>query len=225
MSCDTECMTKAQFVSSETVADGTMLFRFTKPEGFEFTAGQSVDLSLPSGAMHPYSLTSAPHEAELAIATRMRDSAYKNELKALKPEAEVTIEGPFGSFFLHENTERPAIFLVGGIGVTPFYSMAKDATTRALPHQIYMLYGNRSPRDAAFVTELDALAVENTNFKIQNVYGAHIDADMVRAFAPTDTNPVYYMAGPQGMVSAMRSLLKEMNVSNDDIKFEEFSGY
>lgn len=216
---------KASFLNSDTVADGTMRFSFTKPEGFTYTAGQSVDLSLPSGAMHPYSLVSAPHEAEIVIATRMRDSAFKNELKALAPQAEVTIEGPFGSFFLHENTARPAIFLVGGIGVTPFYSMVKDATTRALPHQIYMLYGNRSPRDAAFVAEFDALALENTNFKIQNVYGAHIDADMVRAFAPTDKNPIYYMAGPQGMVSAMRTLLTEMGVSSDDIRFEEFSGY
>lgn len=210
---------------SRTVANGTLEFQFSKPEGFTYQAGQSVDLTLPSGAMHPYSLVSAPHEDFLAIATRMRDSAFKNEIKALAPGTSVTIDGPFGSFFLHENTARPAVFLVGGIGVTPFYAMLKDAQERALPHSIYMLYGNKTREDAPYIGELESLVAASPNVKLKNVIGDRITTETVSTFVPRTEHPVYYMAGPQGMVTAMRTLLTELGVSGDDIRFEEFSGY
>jgi ferredoxin-NADP reductase len=214
-----------QLLGSDTIANGTLEFRFTKPEGFQYRAGQSVDLTLQSQLMHPYSLASAPHEDHLTVVTRMRDSAYKKELKSLMINSAVTIDGPFGSFFLHDKVERPAVFLVGGIGVTPFYSILKDATERALPHQIYMLYGNKTREDAPYIAELEALSAMHQSFALKNVLGDRITADTVTAFAPTDKNPVYYMAGPVGMVTAMRSILTSLGVSDDDIRFEEFSGY
>ncbi len=215
---------RATLKSAESVASGTMLFRFQKPESFTHRAGQSIDLTIPAGT-HAFSLVSAPHEDHLAIATRMRGSEYKNALETLAVGSEVEMEGPFGSFFLHQAAERPAVFLVGGIGVTAFYSMIKDAFHRSLPHTIYMVYANRTSADAPFVKELEALAVKHQHFKLKLVYGVHVDAPMVQAFAPVGQNPIYYMAGPQGMVSAMRTLVNGLGVSDDDIKFEEFTGY
>ncbi len=225
------------FQGSEIVAEGTKLFRFSKPAGFTYTAGQSVDLTLPSGLMHPYSLVSAPHEPDLAIATRMRDSAYKNELKALALGTDVTIDGPFGSFFLHEDSSRPAVFLAGGIGVTPFYSMIQDAAHRNLPHHIVMLYANKRPEDAPFLENLTELAQSYPNFTFVPTMDAlatssviwtgeagRIDQAMLRKYLP-EGKPIFYTAGPQGMVTAMRTLLNSIGVSNDDIRFEEFSGY
>lgn len=226
-----------QLLGWEFVADETKLFRFTKPAGFEYRAGQSVDLTLPTGAMHPYSLVSAPHESELAIATRMRPSAFKKELGALQEGAEVTIEGPFGSFFLHENVTRPAVFIAGGIGITPFYSMVKDATNRALLHEMHLFYSNHRPEDAAFLTELRALENENQRFAFVPTMtkpeassepwtGEHgyVTAEMIKKYVRA-TNPMYYCAGPAPMVTAMRMLLKTIGVSEDDIRFEEFTGY
>src|SRR6266568_8089671 len=69
---------------SETVAEGTMAFHFAKPAGFKFTAGQSMNVSLmdppetdAKGNARTFSIVSAPHENELVIATRMRDTAFK----------------------------------------------------------------------------------------------------------------------------------------------------
>lgn len=211
-------------ISAEQVASGTMLFRFEKPAGFTYRAGQSIDLTIPAGT-HAFSLVSAPHEDWIGLATRMRGSDFKNALQALEPGDSATVEGPFGSFFLHQAAERAAVFLVGGIGVTPFYSMIKDATHRSLPHTIYMVYANRTRADAPFVKELESLGAEHHNFKLKLVYGVHVDAPMVRDFAPVGQNSIYYMAGPQGMVSAMRSLIGGLGVSDDDVRFEEFTGY
>ncbi|HSW82480.1 MAG TPA: hypothetical protein VLH12_03350, partial [Usitatibacter sp.] len=91
----------------EAAAEGTMAFHFEKPAGFEFKAGQAVEVLLPDPAGgandigHAFSIVSAPFEDELVFATRMRDSAYKNALKALPPGAEVRLDGPFGSLTLH----------------------------------------------------------------------------------------------------------------------------
>src|SRR3977135_1177919 len=74
---------------SETVAEGTMAFHFAKPAGFKFTAGQSMNVSLleppetdAKGNARTFSIVSAPHETELVIATRMRDTAFKRVLKS-----------------------------------------------------------------------------------------------------------------------------------------------
>jgi ferredoxin-NADP reductase len=232
------------FVGKREIAEGTMEFSFARPEGFTYQAGQTVDLTLSNppetdaeGNMRTFSLTSAPHESVLRIATRMRDTAFKRTLKNMEPETLISAEGPFGSFMLHENTSRPAVFLSGGIGITPFHSMISDATERNLPHQIYLFYSNRRPEDAAYMDELTTCAKRNPNFffiptmtdmekSSQTWEGerGYIDAEMVRKYVP-EGMPVYYLAGPQTMVTAMRTLLNGMGVSNDDIRFEEFAGY
>src|ERR1043165_9329663 len=110
----------------EEIADGTMAFHFEKPGGFVFKAGQFGDFTLinPSetdaeGNIRGFSLASAPYENFLMFATRMRDTAFKRVLKRIKPGAEIMLDGPYGSFTLHNNASIPAVFLTGGIGVTP----------------------------------------------------------------------------------------------------------
>lgn len=221
-----------QLIRKELVAEETYRFYFTKPDGFGFTAGQSIDLTLVNppetdteGNTRAYSLVSAPHELELSIATRMRDTAFKRVLGSLPPGAPLTFEGPFGDFVLHEKVSRPAVILAGGIGITPFYSMITDATHRALPHQIVLLFGNRTKESAPFLSELETLVRKNKNFSFISLIGSRIDADLVRAHVPPHTDPVYYLAGPAPMVRAMRAILHSLSVSGDDVRTEEFTGY
>jgi ferredoxin-NADP reductase len=168
----------------------------------------------------------------------MRDTAFKRTLATLPLETEVSIEGPFGSFTLHENATRPAVCIAGGIGITPFRSMLLDATPRELPHQVILLYANRRPEDAAFLDELTALKEKNSKFTFVPTMSnmehsarewqgerGHIDEVLLDRYVSRTLTPVYYLAGPQGMVTAMRQLLTRLGVSGDDIRFEEFSGY
>src|SRR5690606_32160863 len=127
-----------KLIKHEEVAEGTMAFYFEKPEGFSFITGQFIELTLidpketdGEGNTRAFSIISRPDEDYLAIATRLRDTAFKRQLKELAPGEEIQLEGPFGNFILHENIDRPAIFLVGGIGITPFMSIIKDALNRS----------------------------------------------------------------------------------------------
>src|SRR3990167_986542 len=105
---------------------------FTKPEGFTFKPGQYAGFTLnelkktnPQQATRRFSLLSTPRDPHIMLATRMQPSPYKQALGALPVGAGVTLAGPSGQFTLHESSE-PAVFIAGGIGIAPFYSIIND---------------------------------------------------------------------------------------------------
>ncbi len=236
----------ATLTKREEVAEGTMAFHFAKPADFQFRAGQSVDITLlnppetdAEGNTRAFSIASAPFESDLMIATRMRDTAFKRVLRKTALPLEVKIEGPSGSFVLHRKAEKPAVFLAGGIGITPFLSIIRQAAHDKAPHQLYLFYSNRRPEDAAFLDELlSEAAKQNPNFHLiptmTEMDKSHrewkgetrfINKDMLAKYLPSLQGPIYYLAGPPAMVAAMRRMLTEAGVDEDDIRTEEFSGY
>jgi ferredoxin-NADP reductase len=146
------------------VAEGTIAFHFEKPTGFDFKPGQSADLTLPNppetdaeGNVRTFSIASAPFEDQLMFATRMRDTAFKRSLKKMPLGTVVKMDSAMGSFTLHKNSAKPAVFLAGGIGVTPFSSIVRQADHDRAPHKLYLFYSNRRPEDAPFVEVLQNL--------------------------------------------------------------------
>ena len=212
-----------------------MAFRFAKPAGFAFKAGQSVSVALieppaePNSARRTFSLASAPYEEELVVATRMREgSAFKRALKSLPLGAPVRISGPLGDMTLHEDAARPAVFIAGGIGITPFRSMLLQAEHDRLPQQLFLAYSNRHRGQAAFIGELEALAQRNARFRLfarMTDSEGFMTQEALEEFIGKAASPVYYLAGPPGMVEAMNAVLGRMGMGADDVKSEEFYGY
>ena len=143
-----------------------------------------------------------------------------------------------GSFRLHNNTARPAVFLAGGIGIAPFLSMLSHATAEKLRHPIVLFYANRNLQDAAFIDDLWRLERANPRFRFvptltrtTNDNGAwrgktgHISPEMLFTQIGILRGPIYYIAGPPMMVAATRRTLAEAGVDEDDIRTEEFAGY
>jgi len=234
-----------RLLRKETVAERTMAFHFERPEGFHFRAGQRVLLSLLEaseydgyGIARTFTLASAPHDPELMIVTRMRDTAFKRTLGSAPGSLRLRIEGPSGELTLHREAERPAIFLAGGIGVTPFLSIIRDAIHAGLRHQIRLFYSNRRPEDAPFLGELRMLAAANRGFHFiptmtdaassqlpwSGEQGA-IGESLLRRHVEGMTRPIYYLAGPPGMVLGMQNLLERTGVAEQDVRDEQFYGY
>jgi ferredoxin-NADP reductase len=154
------------------VAEGTMAFQFEKPKNFVFKAGQYIDLTLSgsqpgasNGLTHTFSIASSPFDEELLVTTRMRSTMFKQALSVLPIGTGARIEGPMGSFSLHNNTSRLAVFLAGGIGIAPFLSMVSYATAEKLRHPIILFYANRYLEDAAFIDALWKLERANPRFR------------------------------------------------------------
>ena len=173
------------------------------------------------GPIRHFTLASSPTEEFILISTRIRDSPYKKKLDSLQIGTTVKVRGPQGKFTLHEDHSKPAIFLSGGIGVTPFRSMIKYATDKNLPIRIIMLDSNRSRENILFKNDFDKCADTNKNLKIiytiteeQNKNGddewkgekgkdRHSHAEKVSEFGDIE-KCIFYICGPPAMVKAMQ---------------------
>ncbi|CAM5779144.1 FAD-dependent oxidoreductase [Ottowia pentelensis] len=218
------------------VAEGTMEFTLEKPKGFEYRAGQFGDLVLPpstgltgDNAKHGFSFVSAPFEDTLRMATRMRKtSAFKNAAAQLPDGSMVQLLALWGDFTLHKNPAVPAVFVIGGIGITPVRSIIAQATHEHAPHKITLIYANRTRALAAYTDELQRLAAENKNFTFVPVYTdtqGHVGAATIRQHVADIAASRFYLAGPEGMVKAMRELVLDVGADEDNVRTEEFDGY
>jgi ferredoxin-NADP reductase len=227
------------------VAEGTMAFYFEKPSRFDFKPGQSADLTLSNppetdagGNTRTFSVVSSPFENHLMFATRMRDTAFKSSLKKVPLGTQVKIDPPVGSFTLHKNSSKAAVFLAGGIGITPFLSIVRQADHDRLPHKLHLFYSNQRPEEAAFLDVLQMLEKTNPNLELVCTMTemskskkewkgetGQINQEMLSRHLTTLKGPIYYIAGSPVMVADLRKMLVAANVDEDDIRTEDFPGY
>lgn len=234
-----------QLISSERIAEGTMAFHFAKPEGFRFTAGNAVNVTLVDppqtdgkGQTRTFSIVSAPSENTVTVATRMRDSAFKRVLRSAPGGTRARLAEPGGEFTLEPVDPRPAVLLAGGIGITPFVSMSRHAANERLARPIWLFYSNRRPEDAPFLDELMALERRNPNYRCVATMTdmeksarpwrgerGFIDEPMLQRYLGNLSTAVYYIAGPPAMVDAMQQMLAAAGVGVDAVRTDEFYGY
>ena len=236
---------RSKLLSRIEVAEGTMAFHFEKPAQFEFKPGQSADVTLSNppetdseGNTRTLSIASSLFENQLVFATRMRDTAFKRSLQKVPLGTDVKIDSPMGSFTLHKDSAKPAVFLAGGIGITPFVSIVRQADRDRLLHKLYLFYSNRRPEDTPFFEALQILEKSNPDFHLvctmtkmqqsQKEWKGEtglINKEMLLRQLIQLRGPIYYVAGPPGMVLGMRKMLVGAGVDEDDIRTEEFGGY
>ncbi len=253
-------------------ATDVMSFRFSKKQKLQqqeresddkqssfldYTAGQYAFFDIggvhndSKGPIRHFTISSSPTEDFIMITTRIRDTPYKKRLSSLEEDTIVKVRGPQGKFVLHDDYSKPAVFLSGGIGVTPFRSMIKYATDKQLPIKIVMFDSNRNQENTLFKKEFDEYANINRNLKIvytiteeeekQKTQGTpssigqqwtgergRIDKDKLTKHLTDDEiqNSIFYTCGPPGMIKAMQDIIQnDLKVPKDRIKVEEFTGY
>lgn len=224
------------------VAHKTIEFTFEKPANLTFIPGQYAGFTLinppetdAAGITRRFSLSSTPDEANLTITLRMQGSAYKRVLNTLNIGDEIKFAGPTGNFTLHADHSLPAVFIAGGIGITPFYSIIKHATEHKSPQKITLFYGNQTINDAAYFNELSQLQTINPHFTFipalalpdatwQGETGFITDT-LLKKHIPDLDAPIYYICGSPAMVTTLQETLAEMGINEDNLKVEDFPGY
>lgn len=235
-----------RLAGSSLLAEGTRAFTLDKPAGFAYAPGQAVELVLADATegvalpdvSHAFSLVSAPHEPQLVLATRMRDSHYKNHLAALPVGSELRLDGPFGSALVPPDGKRPLVMIAGGIGITPFISILRTAAHQGWQRPLLLLYANRHPQEAAFMDELQQLTQQLPEFRLVATMTrmaesdtrwsgprGYLDEAAIRDLCAPLQQPLYMLSGPPALVESMRDLLEDAGVDDADIRSESFTGY
>lgn len=227
----------------KTVADGTELFIFEKPVDFTFEAGQYVVLMLPKlaapdvrGPVRSFSICSAPFESDICFAMRHGESGFKQAFFQLKPGSTITATSPIGHFTLsHASDDKPIIFLVGGIGITPVRSILKQVEHDKVTRDFTVFYSNRFAKDAAFHAELallklpglhyiTTLSSETTPCTTPNEERGFICEEMLRKYIPTLEDAWYYVVGGSEFVAAMEKMLTQMGIAKERQVCDPFVG-
>jgi CDP-4-dehydro-6-deoxyglucose reductase len=132
-------------------------------EQFRFNAGQYVEIIMKDGRRRSYSMANAPHEAAALVLhiRHLPGGAFTDHVfgvgdTKLKERDILRFEGPFGSFFLREDSNKPIVMLASGTGFAPIRAMVEHMAHKDIRRPVHLYWGGRRPRDLY----MDAVARE-----------------------------------------------------------------
>ncbi len=136
-------------------------------ERLQYMAGQYLDILLKDGKRRSFSMANAPHHDQYVelhirhIADGQFTSFVFNEMR---DRAILRFEGPLGSFFLREESDKPIIFVAGGTGFAPIKAILEHAFFKHIDREMVLYWGCRTRADL-YMADLPAQwAKEHPNF-------------------------------------------------------------
>jgi predicted ferric reductase len=171
---------------------------------------------------HPFSITSAPSEPRLRITVKAVGD-YTRALRSLRPGTEAVVEGPYGAFSSRDVPNDRQIWIAGGIGVTPFLSMARSLNGDAPEIDFY--YCVEHEPEAHFVEEIRSIAREHEGFRVSIVprdTEGFLTAERLAAETALESADVL-ICGPPEMIVSLRTQLRDRGMPRERIHAEEFS--
>ena len=234
------------YVVTESVVQQDTLYLSLKPvtpkDQLIFKAGQYVAISFEGENGHPsparcFSIASSPSDGFLEFGIRIQGQ-FTQTLSRVTIGAKIFVLGPFGNFTINNSSKEGIVLLAGGIGITPFISMVKDATQRQSSTPITLLYGCRSEDNIPFLNELIKLEQLNKRFRIgffisdgpvnrligQNAYqGIVTNKVITKITGGKYQNFLYYLCGPKGFMTGLTNTLLSDGIGEEQIFSESFS--
>lgn len=213
------------------LVDNVWAFLFTPSEPLGGIAGQYVQVELPhanadaEGTKRWFTNSAAPYQGILQITTRITESTFKHTLAKLEQGSTELqlLAKPEGDFVWQEG-ERPLVFIAGGIGVTPFYSMLAQRAHDGQPLNVTLIYGSRTV-DVPFKAELDQWASQDAGLQIHYAVGTPLTAESLTELVLGLNDALVYLSGPEPMVETLGDDLKNHGLAESQLKQGFFPNY
>ena len=202
----------------ERVAEDVVVLKLKLPanERFQFFAGQYIDVLLREGKRRSYSMGNPPHRneyLELHVRSMANGTFTKQVFETLKEKDILRFEGPLGTFFLREETEKPIILVASGTGFAPIKSIIEYTFEKKMSRTMVLYWGGRRPKDIYMSELANQWQDEYDNFTFIPVVSDQEPEDewtgrtgLVHVAAMTDypdmTNYEVYSCGVPVMVEA-----------------------
>jgi len=212
----------------------SLFFEPADGEGFDFIAGQYVSVALPSisGRSKCYTISSSPSEKPVCLTVK-KQGEFSSALIDSKVGDKLFFNGPFGRFYPGENCED-IVFIAGGIGVTPFFSVIKEKINSRSKPKMSLLYSNKTISDIAFFDELNKLTKnkgietlvyfltqERSEQPLVREY-SRINKESLKKYLGSLGGKNYYLCGSIQFVNAIWKDLKDSGVPEENIFTESF---
>lgn len=212
-------------------------FRFKRPEGFDYKAGQYFFISIPvEGEVQrkPFTISSSPTEKGfLEFTKKLTGHEFSNALDSMEIGDVLAVNGPYGKFTFEGQFDKIAL-ISGGIGITPMISICRYCNDMKTGTDIVILSSNKTTDDIAFREELDEMDNENENLRVVHTLTraneewtgcrGRICDTIISDHIPDFMDRMIYVCGPPAMMKATEELLRNMGVPKEQIKKEALVG-
>jgi Na+-transporting NADH:ubiquinone oxidoreductase subunit F len=230
---------KSRVESITPLTHDTRLFRFRliDPQEITFKPGQFVQFRIPgAGEERAYSIASSPYDkgvVELIVRLVPGGLCTSYMFNKLKAGDEVFLTGPYGEFFLREDTEDPIVCVAGGSGSAPIRSIISYLREKGSTRTLYSFYGGRTPKDIYFTEEYARLAKEMPNFIHIPAVSDSAEGDgwtgerglitqVMERHLQDLPNYEAYMCGPPVMIEFASKLLCKKGMCPERIYYDKF---
>lgn len=224
-------------VGKETADTFILLAKPVLGEVFPFSPGQFAGIEnpeYPSGQKnHFFSIASSPNDkVRLKFCFKVYGD-WTKRLSEKNPGDRLRIAGPFGKFMWH-STVQHAVFLAGGIGITPFVSMLRYIKEANEHPSITLLYGNRTEKDIVYRSFLEETIRHLPGGKIIHIlshltesdiwegYRGFLTKEILEKEVTFNADPTFFICGPPIFVQLAEDILKQKSVAESKIRRELF---
>ena len=202
-----------------------------KPIGIPITynPGQFAYLSVVCPGIdpeaHPYSFTTAANGPYIRFVIKELGDDTKT-MKNLVVGSKAFLEGPYGDFTYHSSRNKKQIWIAGGVGVTPFLSLARSLKNKSA-YRVQLFYASDRLEDTVFLREL--LMIQKT---IPDVFELTVVNKNISGFVSLEllqkqlgdlTGYDFFICGPPPMLKILKGGLVKAHVSSTQVYTEEFS--
>ncbi|MEK9200501.1 MAG: ferric reductase-like transmembrane domain-containing protein [Patescibacteria group bacterium] len=209
------------FVKSVTALNDTTTEIILRPglNTLKFIPGQFIFITT-LGQTHPFSLTATKGSKELSLAVKALGD-YTTDIKKLKPDTQVLVEGPFGRFSYEYCKNPHQIWIAGGIGITPFLSMARSIPQNS-ELKVHLFYAVKTRSEAVYLDELQ----KNPHIQLhlhESTKSGYLTAEVLKRAVPDFKKYDIFVCGPTALMHSLRDQCKKLNIPNSRIHDEQFS--
>ncbi len=188
--------------------------------------------------MRCFSITSSPNDQQVLQFSMRVKGRFTSAIGRLKESDSVLIRGPFGGFVFDPGVHQDSVFFAGGIGIAPFISMVRYASSLKLSNRLHLIYSCRDYKDVAFFDELKKLESRNPNLKVTYVIGSidknlppadgsvingRLDQSTLELLGLNLQEQIFFVCGPPGYMKSVIDLLNKNGVPKRRVLSEAFS--
>jgi Na+-transporting NADH:ubiquinone oxidoreductase subunit F len=214
-----------------------IFLRLDEPASIKFKPGQYVQFKIPeTDEFRAYSIASSPLQNNaIELVVRLVPSGLCSSYihEALDVNDTITLTGPFGDFYLREESLRDIICIGGGCGMAPIRSILLYLKEKGMPRSVMYFFGARSKKDLFFTEELRALEREFGNFSYIPALSEPRPQDnwdgetglitqVVERIMPEGSDQEAYLCGPPPMIDASIKVLTQKGVEDMYIYYDKF---